>query len=403
MTNDQVPGNLLDAHQNYIMGQSFLLKENPFLALNYFNLAKIGFKSELNKAIDFSTRELWITQLSIVEQTIDILQNSQKNGNIAKNAIKSSMDTNDHLISSMRTQYEIKKFKPETIGLELAKQTLNLIVKRPLTRSDIWMLSNNPPRSLLLFGPPGCGKSLLATDSAKESGLPLYDVAPGKIISKWFGESEKNIEALFQKAHAEPEGCILYFDEFDAIAGKVQGESEAMIRVRKALLTALDGYKYKNQSTPNKVRVIATTNRPDRLEGSMMRRFDRRVYIAPPDESTIQLLTSNITTRAGVDLDYYSNNGKKLIQSMLGLTAKEITNILHGAIWEVADVILDNDENVSSILLHISRVQVIMLTLLIGQMKQGHIVQVRHMLLALIMELLSIQTLAGIFRDLSRV
>ena len=143
----------------------------------------------------------------------------------------------------------------------------------------------------------------------------------------------------------------MLFDEFDAIAGGNRDESEAMVRVRKALLTALDGYKYKNKGIPNKVVVIATTNRPDRLEGPMMRRFDRRVYIPPPDENAIIQLISSITYRAGVELDFYSKEGRELIHSMMGLTANEITNIVHGAIWQTADTILKNDEQMNQVLL----------------------------------------------------
>ncbi|PWI49412.1 hypothetical protein CEE45_01060 [Candidatus Heimdallarchaeota archaeon B3_Heim] len=347
MAPDLIRGGLLDAHKNYLLGQSSLLQNSPIEALDYFNQSQKLFKKELNGNPDFLTHNLWDTELKILEQTIVALEPNQKSSNITINQEAPSKNSIDSLISSMRTQYEAKKFQRETIGLKLAKQTLKLVIELPLNRSDIWMLSNNPPRSILFFGPPGCGKSLLATDEAKETGLPLYDVTPGKIISKWFGESEKNIDQLFHKAHAEPEGCILLFDEFDAIAGNTRGESEAMTRVRKALLTALDGYKYKKHDSPNKVTVIATTNRPDRLEGAMMRRFDRRVYIPSPNEATILQLITSITNKAGVELDFYSKDGQALIQSMLGLTAKEITNIVHGAIWETADVIIENNEHMS--------------------------------------------------------
>ena len=350
MTSDFDQDGLLNAHKNYILGQSFLLKNDPASALVFFHKSQELFKRELDTTLNFPNQELWQTELNVLEQTLMALQTDGNEINSSINLNTPFKDNKIDLISSMRVQYDPKMFKRETIGLDLAKETLKSIVDRPFERSEIWMLSDTPPRSLLLFGAPGCGKSLLTKDKAKETGIPLYDVTPGKITSKWFGESEKNIDYLFQKAYAEPEGCILHFDEFDAIAGNKHGESDAMLRVRKALLTALDGYMYKSRNSTNKVVVIATTNRPDRLDGPMIRRFDRRVHIPPPDEHTIQHLISSITNRAGVELDFYSRNGRKLMQSMLGLTAKEISNIVHGAIWETADFILDNDEQASGIL-----------------------------------------------------
>ncbi len=350
MKNYEFPKEILNAHQKYLVGHSFLLRNNPLSALNYFNQSQELFINAIDKNSQSSTQKLWEFQLSIINETIDGLKFSQKDHIHPINMNNSSMNRNDDLISKIRIKYEKKEYQPKTIGLKLAKKVLNQIVTVPLERKDIWMLSNKPPLSTLFFGPPGCGKSLLTIDKVKESGLSLYNITPGNISSKWFGETEKNIERVFQNAYAEPEGCIILFDEFDAIAGKVQSESEAMMRLRKALLTALDGYRYENKDNVKQVRVIATTNRPDRLEGAMMRRFDRRVYIPPPDKVTIQQLISNITHRAGVNLEFHSKENIQLVQAMLGLTANEITNIVHGAIWETADAILDNNEQAESLL-----------------------------------------------------
>ncbi|MHA2239292.1 MAG: ATP-binding protein [Candidatus Hodarchaeales archaeon] len=194
---------------------------------------------------------------------------------------------------------------------------------------------------MLLFGPPGTGKTLLVSDLAIKTGLPFYEVTAGKVLSKWFGESEKKIERLFQAAQQEEEGCILYFDEFDSLVAENRHDSEGINRVKGALLAALDGFSTKK---PNKVVVIASTNRPDRLGGAMMRRFDRRVYFPPPDFSAITLLVTQIINRAGLNLDLFTKSGQSLIKSMQGLTAKEITDIINGAIWETADAILDDSE-----------------------------------------------------------
>jgi transitional endoplasmic reticulum ATPase len=144
-----------------------------------------------------------------------------------------------------------------------------------------------PPRGILLFGPPGCGKTLLARAVATEGEANFISVKGPEIFSKWVGESEKAIREVFRKARtAAP--AIIFFDELDSIVprrGLGYSDSGASERVISQLLVELDGI----ESLQNVV-VIAATNRPDILDPAVLRpgRFDRLIYVSPPDPQALK-------------------------------------------------------------------------------------------------------------------
>ncbi|MCX8204894.1 MAG: CDC48 family AAA ATPase [Candidatus Nezhaarchaeota archaeon] len=168
-------------------------------------------------------------------------------------------------------------------GLEDVKQELKEAVELPIKHPELFKrLGIEPPKGVLLYGPPGCGKTLLAKAVATESEANFISVKGPEIFSKWVGESEKAIREVFRKARmAAP--CIIYFDEIDSIApirGYGIGDSMVTERVITQLLTELDGIeKLEN------VVVIGATNRPDMLDPALLRpgRLDRLIYVPPPD------------------------------------------------------------------------------------------------------------------------
>jgi transitional endoplasmic reticulum ATPase len=168
-------------------------------------------------------------------------------------------------------------------GLEEAKQALREAVEWPLKYPELFEKANiKPPKGILLYGPPGCGKTLLAKAVATESEANFISVKGPEIFSKWVGESEKAIREIFRKAR-QVAPCIVYFDEIDAIAPKRGGDigdSHVADRVVNQLLTEMDGIE-----DLKGVVVIAATNRPDMLDPALLRpgRFDRLIYIPPPD------------------------------------------------------------------------------------------------------------------------
>lgn len=169
-------------------------------------------------------------------------------------------------------------------GLHELKETLIEAVEWPLSHTeDFTRIGIQPSKGILLFGPPGTGKTMLSKAVATESKANFISVKGSEILSKWFGESERKIAEIFKKAkQASP--CIIFFDEIDAIAptrGSAAGEPRVVERMVNTLLSEMDGLEELRG-----VVVIGATNRPDLMDPALLRpgRFDEVVLVPPPDE-----------------------------------------------------------------------------------------------------------------------
>ena len=181
-------------------------------------------------------------------------------------------------------RYEISKVKWSDVGgLENVKQELKEAVELPIKNPAVFaQMGINPPKGVLLYGPPGCGKTLLAKAVAGETEANFISVKGPEIMSKWVGESEKAIREIFRKAR-QVSPCIVFIDELDSIAprrGFTIGDSRVSERVISQLLTELDGIQ-----NLEGVITISATNRPDILDPAILRpgRFDKLIYVPPPD------------------------------------------------------------------------------------------------------------------------
>lgn len=171
-------------------------------------------------------------------------------------------------------------------GLGEVKQDLQEAVEWPLKNPEIFTrLGIKPPKGILLYGPPGCGKTLLGKAVATESAANFITIKGPEIFSKWVGESEKAIREVFRKARmAAP--AVIFFDEIDSLLprrGLGFSDSGVSERVISQLLTEMDGIV-----TLEDVVVIAATNRPDMVDPAVLRpgRFDRLIYVPEPDEQS---------------------------------------------------------------------------------------------------------------------
>jgi len=191
-------------------------------------------------------------------------------------------------------------------GLESVKEELRESVEWPLKNPQVFTrMGIRPPKGILLFGPPGCGKTLLARAVATESEANFITIKGPEVFSKWVGESEKAIREVFRKARmASP--AVIFFDEFDSLVprrGLGYADSGVTERVISQLLTEMDGI-----ITLADVVVIAATNRPDIVDPAILRpgRFDRLIYVPDPDEKArleiLQIYTKEMPLTKDVDL-----------------------------------------------------------------------------------------------------
>jgi len=199
-------------------------------------------------------------------------------------------------------------------GLEEVKQELKEAVEWPIKNPEIFeRMGIRPPKGILLYGPPGCGKTLLARAVATESEANFITIKGPEVFSKWVGESEKAIREVFRKARmAAP--AVIFFDEFDSLVpGRGRGYSDSGVseRVISQLLTEMDGIM-----TLEDVVIIAATNRPDIVDPAVLRpgRFDRLIYVPEPDEKArleiFKLYTKDMPLAKDIDLSHLANATK---------------------------------------------------------------------------------------------
>ncbi|XP_075399957.1 ATPase family gene 2 protein homolog A isoform X2 [Tenrec ecaudatus] len=192
-------------------------------------------------------------------------------------------------------------------GMENIKLKLKQAVEWPLKHPESFLrMGIQPPKGILLYGPPGCSKTMIAKALANESGLNFLAIKGPELMNKYVGESERAVREIFRKAKAVAPS-ILFFDELDALAverGSSSGAGNVADRVLAQLLTEMDGIEQLKDVT-----ILAATNRPDRIDKALMRpgRIDRIIYVPLPDATTrreiINLQFSGMPVSKEIDLD----------------------------------------------------------------------------------------------------
>ncbi len=192
-------------------------------------------------------------------------------------------------------------------GLDDVKQHLKEAVEWPIKNPEMFTrLGIRPPKGILLYGPPGCGKTLLARAVATESEANFISIKGPEVFSKWVGESEKAIREVFRKARmAAP--AVVFLDEIDSLTprrGMGMSDSGVSERVISQLLTEMDGI-----TSLQDIVVVAATNRPDMVDSAVLRpgRFDRLIYVPEPDEKSrlqiFKIYTKGMPITQDVDLN----------------------------------------------------------------------------------------------------
>ncbi|MBS7637847.1 AAA family ATPase [Candidatus Bathyarchaeota archaeon] len=216
-------------------------------------------------------------------------------------------------------------------GLQQAKKAIKEAIVYPVQRPDLFPLGW--PRGILLFGPPGCGKTLLAAAVANEIDAEFIVVDAASVMSKWLGEAEKNVAKLFASARSISEQgrpAIIFIDEVDSLLGVRSHEVGGEVRVRNQFLKEMDGIMDKGRNYH--LYVIAATNKPWDLDWAFIRRFQKRILVPIPDfETRVELLTmytAQLELSPDVDL-------KELAKATEGFTGSDIRDICQSVRMEV--------------------------------------------------------------------
>jgi ATP-dependent 26S proteasome regulatory subunit len=214
-------------------------------------------------------------------------------------------------------------------GLDDAKQAIQEAAILPLMRPDLFS-GLRKPRNILLYGPPGTGKTMLVKAVAHESKSMLFVCTASAMTSKWLGEGEKLIRALFRVAR-ECAPSIIFIDEMDALlsARKSEGEHEASRRFKTEVMTQMDGIvkgSGVDDDSGKHLLVIAATNCPWDIDSAVLRRFPRRIYVPLPDPVTRKALLLNLLKKSG-EFDMGKKDISAIVKRLDGFSGSDISAI----------------------------------------------------------------------------
>uniref|UniRef100_A0A1I8IEQ7 microtubule-severing ATPase n=1 Tax=Macrostomum lignano TaxID=282301 RepID=A0A1I8IEQ7_9PLAT len=230
----------------------------------------------------------------------------------------------------------------DVVGNEAAKQALREATVLPSLRPDLFGGLRQPARAVLLFGPPGNGKTLLAKAVATEAGGVFFNISAGSLMSKWVGEAEKLVRALFALAR-QLAPAVIFIDEVDSILS-VRGDKETEVsrRLKTQFLVELDGVRAADDDSSDAggkrkgsggIFLLAATNRPAEIDPAVVRRFGRRLYIGMPDSRCrLNLLSCLLAKHDSVDVS--EAELRELAELTDGYSASDLANLAREAAME---------------------------------------------------------------------
>ncbi|XP_064989492.1 uncharacterized protein LOC135627350 isoform X1 [Musa acuminata AAA Group] len=210
-------------------------------------------------------------------------------------------------------------------ALDETKKLLHELIILPLQRPELFKGLLEPSRGILLFGPPGTGKTMLAKALAHEAGATFINVSMSAIASKWFGHSESNTRALFTLA-AKVAPTIIFIDEVDCILGQKTRERDTIASVTNEFMIHWDGLLTKSE---DRILVLAATNRPFNLDEAIIRRFEHRIMVGlPSQEGRESILRTLLSKEKTEQLDF-----KELATMTVGYSGSDLKNLCVAAAY----------------------------------------------------------------------
>ena len=265
------------------------------------------------------------------ERSVEMMNNQQPEAETGTQSEKASYD-------ELVLQEKPNVSWNQVVGIESGKKAIKEAIVYPVERPDLFPLGW--PRGILLFGPPGCGKTLLAAAVATEIDAAFVSVDAASVMSKWLGEAERNVAKLFNQARNTANNgrpAILFIDELDSLIGMHSNEVGGETRVRNQFLKEMDGVMDKGKKLH--VYVIGATNKPWALDWPFIRRFQKRIMVPLPDYDArlhmLKLYTQHLNLDPKIDLDEFA-------RLAAGFSGSDIRDICQSAHLRVIGELFDS-------------------------------------------------------------
>src|SRR5215203_1113870 len=345
-------GMAINSYQRAIEALVKLVQIYPDYKLNKVYMERANAYQNRIKALQMSHG---LEEEKLAPTQIDNVKRDAPNGHGSKSSAASSYSSSSSAATSAKSRGNVEtlkadfddlvmKEKPkvgwkEVIGLEDAKRAIRESIVYPTKRADLFPLGW--PRGILLYGPPGCGKTLLAAAAAAEIDGYFINVDAAAMMSKWLGEAEKNVSKLFSMARKLNENenipVLLFIDEIDSLLGTRNSEVGGEVRVKNQVLTEMDGINGKSKES--KLYVIGATNKPWTLEAGFLRRFQKRIYVTLPDSASRTHLFNQYTKPLKKDRVF---KNEELARFSEGYSASDIKDICQSAQLRVVNELFES-------------------------------------------------------------
>ena len=238
-------------------------------------------------------------------------------------------------------------------GLEFAKKTIKEIIIWPMLKPELFNGIRSPPKGLLLFGPPGTGKTMIAKAIASQSKSMFFNISASSLMSKWIGESEKLVRTLFALASFY-QPSVVFIDEIDSLlTSRSENENEASRRIKTEFLVQLDGA---GTNAKDRILIIGATNRPQEIDDAFIRRLSKRLYIPLPNKVSRKQLIMRVLEKERENNNKYDISEEDIddiINKTKGYSGSDLFNVCKEAAMMplrcIEDIINCEKENIRGV------------------------------------------------------